>query len=130
MKISKIHKMFSDHLGEPKVLTNPEDYLGPNWKDVINFWLYVVTLNEEEIDKIGKSYWTLDDDVRESAIDASSVAAKEVVGLKVRDVAWSAAWDVTDWGSVFAYATCELIASHKLLEHGKSPTFLPLCLKS
>jgi hypothetical protein len=116
MKISKTHQDFSEQLNEPKVLTNLEDYLGPNWKDVINFWFYIDTLSENERERIVDSYLDLGEDVRESASDASWCAAEEVVGWKVT----SAAWDTYGW------ATLELIAHHKLLEQGKSLVFLPI----
>jgi hypothetical protein len=132
MKISKSHRRFSEDLKDPKALTNPEDFLGPNWEDVINFWLYVDTLSESEISKIGDRYYALDYIVRGSALDASSVAAGHVVGMKTKAAAWRVALYLTNdsfyW--VFGDATWELIGSHKLLEQGKSPTFLPLCLKS
>jgi hypothetical protein len=125
MKISKTHQRFADRLKEPRSLTNPEDYLGPNWEDVINFWLYIVTLSEEERRKIGGRYWALNVVIRESAFNASWVAADKFVGWKVRNAAWYAACDVTDcW--VFGYATYELIASHKLLEQNKTLVALPV----
>ncbi len=129
MKISKIHKSFSDRLKEPEALTNPEDYLGPNWQDVINFWLYLDTLSGDEIDKIGHSYRALDGDMRISAKDVAMNAAWVVVGWKVTNAAWGATYDVSDW-YIFGYATCELINYHKLLEQDKALVFLPLCLKS
>jgi hypothetical protein len=127
MKISKTHKKFSD-LEDPKVLTNPEDFLGPNWKDVINFWLHFDTLTKSEKEKIHDRYWALDVDVRESASRAAYYAAKEVVGWGVGLSAWGAAYYVTPY-CVFRYATLELIAHHKLLEQNKTLIALPLCLK-
>jgi hypothetical protein len=127
MKISKIHRMLSYRLEERKALTNPEDFLGPNWEDVINFWLYVDGLSEDERKKMTDRYWGLDGVMRESSSDSAEAAAEEIVGEEVEYAAWIVAFDVT--GSVFAYATSELIASHKLLEQGKSLVFLPLCLK-
>ena len=126
MKISKIHRMLSYRLEERKALTNPEDFLGPNWEDVINFWLYVDGLSEDEIKKTTDRYWGLDGDMRESSKDSTDAAAKEIVGVEVEYAAWRAAFDVT--GTVFAYATHELIASHKLLERGIPIVALPLCL--
>jgi hypothetical protein len=123
MKISKTHQRFSNILKEPKALTNPEDFLGPNWKDVINFWLHFDTLTKSEKEKIHDRYWALDVDVRESASRAAYYAAKEVVGKKVRDATfWANNW------AIFNYATIELIAPHKLLEQGETLIALPLCL--
>jgi hypothetical protein len=32
----------------PDVLTEPEKYLGPNYKTVLNFWSFMDTLNEDQ----------------------------------------------------------------------------------
>ncbi len=129
MKISKIHRMLSYRLEERKALTNPEDFLGPNWQDVINFWLFIDTLSKDEELKIGDRYpYTLDVFVRDHASSAASNMAIEVVGRNVSEAAWSAAFCATRL--IFADATDELLAHHKLLEQGKTVVALPLCLNS
>jgi hypothetical protein len=134
MKISKTHQRFSNLIEDPKALTNPEDYLGPNWKDVINFWLYIDILSEEEMDKMNNRYWSLDEDMLESSRYVSFHVFKEVM---VREVierynnlnnTWRAAFHVTNKRSGFAHATRELIAHHKLLEQNKTLVALPICL--
>jgi hypothetical protein len=126
MKISKTHQKFSYLLEEPKALTNPEDYLGPNWKEILNFWLYADGLSEEERVKIGERYWDLDEDVRNSSVNSAINATSEVVLLSVRSAAWNATLVVT-YAYIFSFATDELIAQHKLLEQEKSLVFLPIC---
>jgi hypothetical protein len=128
MTYSKTHQKFSELLEQPEALTNPEKYLGPNWKDVLNFWIYLEGLSKQEMEEMGKRFWDLDDDVRNSAFVAACDAAAEVVGRGFRNAAWEAARDVARKG-VFGDATYELIAHHKLLEQNKTPTFLPLCVK-
>jgi hypothetical protein len=128
MTYSKIHQAFPERLKNPDVLTNPGKYLGPNWEDVLNFWIYLDTLSDQEREELGQRYWDLNYNVRESARDAARDAAREVVGEKFRNAAWDAADDVTG-RRVFGNATYELIGHHKLLEQGKTLTFLPLCLK-
>jgi hypothetical protein len=133
MKISKTHQRFSYRLKEPRALTNPEDFLGPNWEDVINFWFYIDTLSEEEKRNINKSYGSLDHIVRSPSYVAAHDAAKEVVGKRVKIVSYNCASKQFDeillYWPVIGYATWELIGSHKLLEQGKPLTFLPLCIK-
>jgi hypothetical protein len=129
MTYSKIHKRFSKRLNKPEALTNPGKYLGPNWEDVLNFWFYIDTLSDEEKKEINDRFWALDRKVRVSAIDDARAAAKEVVGDEFRCEAWRAAWDITGWGA-FGGAIYELIAHHKLLEQGKTLTFLPLCVNN
>jgi hypothetical protein len=145
MKISKIHQIFYETLNKPKALTHPGIFLGPNWKDVINFWLYIDGLCVEERERIEDRYWDLDDGARESSRYASWNVAREVVGKRICYASWRAvvlaAEEVAGnevresilWSnhlSVFPHATRELIAQHKLLEQGKTLLALPLCLKS
>jgi hypothetical protein len=127
MKISKIHQKFSYYL--PKALKSPEDYLGPNWEDVINFWLYLDTLNQGEINKIDNLYCDLEYNTRNSAKNVAMNAAYDVVGEEVKYAVWQSVYYIT-FCDVFRRATYELIAQHKLLEQGKTLVFLPLCLKS
>ncbi len=139
MTYSKIHFELAKRLNDPNVLTDPKKFLGPNYLQVLIFWSYIDTLSEEERRKMGvsitssqflnNSYYALDEDVLDSAENAAWDSSEEVVGEEVANMAWNAALDVTDY-SVFGEATLELIGSHKLLEQGKSPTFLPLCCKA
>jgi hypothetical protein len=127
MKISKIHQKFSKYLNQPDVLKNPEKYLGPNWKDVLNFWIYIETLSKQEREEMRQRYWALDDDVRYCSINTSRVAPDGVIGEDFRFAAWLAAVTVTRV-IVFGTATEELIANHKLLEQGKTPLALSTIL--
>jgi hypothetical protein len=130
MTYSKIHQAFSERLKKPDALKNPEKYLGPNYQDVLNFWIYVDTLSNKEKEEMDQSYWALDEEVRDSAINTARDAADDVVGWGFRNAAWCAVWDVTGLRLVFVDATLELIGHHKLLEQGKTPLALPLCVKS
>jgi hypothetical protein len=129
MTYSKTHQKFSERLEQPDVLTDPEKYLGPNYQDVLNFWIYLDTLSAEEKNEISVRYWALDLKARESAWIASRNVAIEVVGWGFRCEAWDAAYDVTEM-CIFGDATEELIAHHKLLEQNKTPLSLQYCTKS
>ena len=52
MNISKIHKRYSELLNNPRVLTNPEEFLGPNYKAVLNFWMILDDLSEDQWETI------------------------------------------------------------------------------
>jgi hypothetical protein len=128
MTYSKIHKLFSNYLKQPDALKNPEKYLGPNYKDVLNFWIYLDTLSKQEREEITDRFLALGDNVRIFAENASFCATKEVVGWRFREAAWWAARGATGrW--VFGYATYELIAHHKLLEQNQTPLALQYCTK-
>jgi hypothetical protein len=124
MKISKIHQAFSERLKNPDVLTNPEKYLGPNWEDVLNFWIYVDTLSDEEKKEIDERYWALDFIVKYSTNYVARDAAKVVVGKDLL-----AACCVMGW-VVFRHATLELFVHHKLLEQNKTPLALKIILNN
>jgi hypothetical protein len=127
MTYSKTHKRFAGHLNNQRALEHPEDYLGSNWKDVLNFWWFLDGLSEDQWEIVRQRYWALDYKVRDAARFAARFAAAWN-GADAADAAYSAAfdaaWDVA--GEAAAYATYELIGSHILLEQGKSLVFLPL----
>jgi hypothetical protein len=128
MTYSKIHQAFSNYLKQPEALTNPGKYLGPNWENVLNFWIYLDTLSDEERNEMWQRYRDLDNDVRDAAIISATDAAEEVVCWEFRTEALYAARGVTGWW-VFGNATWELISHHKLLEQNKTPLALQYCIK-
>ncbi len=127
MTYSKIHKRFSKRLNKPEALTNPEKYLGPNYQDVLNFWIYLDTLSKQEREEMNDCYLALDNIVRNSAFVVARYAAKEVVGEEFNFEAWRSAYDVTGKWTVFGDATLELIGDLKnkvvydlIMSHKKS----------
>jgi hypothetical protein len=123
MKISKTHQHFADELNSQRALENPEEFLGPNCKDVLNFWLYLDTLSDEQCIMARRRFWNLD--------NADRISSWEL--------AWGASCDVTSRNNTDAVfvptaifhigsATRELIGAHKILDQGKSLTFVPIFL--
>jgi hypothetical protein len=94
----------------PEVLTEPQKILGPNHSKVLEFWRHIDGLSKQDKEKMNDRYRALDEEVRDSAVDAAIDAAKEVVGLKFKCEAWWAALSVTGKG-VFSYATDEIIGN-------------------
>ncbi len=119
MKISTAHQKFADRLNNQTALEYPELYLGPNWKDVLNFWLYLDTLSREDFRLLNKRYYALDVDARVFARDNAFKAAEATIVHEYGNVAWF----VTPI-YVSSHATLELIGSHNL----ESLKFLPLFL--
>ncbi len=110
MKISKTHQKFANNLRNQRALDHPEEFLGPNWKDVLDFWLFLDTLTKEQWKIIVDRYWALDEDVRVAAHreffnNAIYVSKENFCSLN---------------------ATFELIGSHVLKKQGKSLVFLSL----
>ena len=124
MKISNSHKNFANWLKAQDVLTNPEKYLGLNWKDVLNFWIY---LNSEECEwderrctaTLHAAYNIIGSEWDMRRCTATLRAAYNIIGSDYGLAAFNA-----HVGYAESYATCELIASHKL----ESLNFLPLFL--
>jgi hypothetical protein len=123
MKISTTHKEFSDRLNDQTALEYPEHFLGPNWKDVLNFWIYLDTLSVEDFRLIINRFWDVCADARVSARDKAFKAAEATIGNDYTNMALSAA-AAADGPAGSSYATLDLIGSHKL----ESLKFLPLFL--
>jgi hypothetical protein len=127
MKISKIHKKFSYYAYPPLVLSNPQNYLGPNWEALINFWLYLDTLRDDQLLAVRRHCCDLSDEEWSIALDIAWDAAKNTVGSETVDEATSAVHYILSSKSAPAsYATYELIGLGRLLDQGYKPVFFPL----
>ena len=125
MKISTIHQKFADYLEKPEALQHPENFLGPNYFAVINFWMFLDTLSKEQLKTVNGRY----DAAWWHTRNAAKYAAWYDVALSATrpadwTTAWEAAWDAA--GSAAAYATLETIGSHILIEQGRSLFFVPM----
>ena len=115
--ISKIHQNFSERLNNPRVLTNPEEFLGRNYKEVLNFWMILDELSEGQLRVVKERYgafyyenyseWS-------KARDLADDASEEVVHADYVYYAICAAWNITN--SAARWATLELIGMHLILE--------------
>jgi len=120
VKISTTHQKFADQLGDQTALEYPERFLGPNWKDFLNFWIYLDTLSAEKRKIVSKRYSALADTSVISLTHGSHWvltwnAAQDIIG---NECVWSA------FRVIGSSVNIELIASHKL----ESLKFLPLFL--
>jgi hypothetical protein len=118
MKISNTHQNLSDKLKNPKVLTNPEPFLGPNWETVLRWWLYAESLTSEQTKELCRRYWDIDYITCDRAWTLAEDATIEVIGRDNRRL-------VYNYTSYLAI-TYELIAMHLLFERGYQLTFVPL----
>jgi hypothetical protein len=127
MKISNTHKKFARRLNPKDALNYPGDYLGPNWEEVINFWLYLDTLSKKQSISVLKRWRTLSDKEKRIANGKAWYAARATT----RYASWasSAVCDVVCYMNHAAeYATFEIIGLEKLLEQGHQPLFFPMFL--
>jgi hypothetical protein len=119
MTYSKTQQSLSDNLENTEVLTNPEQFLGPNYQTVLRFWLYFESLTDEQENELIRRYDAIDDDTLNRAMALANKTAIEVIG---RDN-WRALWFVIPFPTTITY---ELITMHLLFERGYSLTFVPL----
>jgi hypothetical protein len=130
---SKAHKEFAGILHHvydiPKqdVLTHPEKYHGPNWENVINFWLYLDTLSEDQLNVVEERYSALSCTEQFIARDKALVAAGATAKY-IYSAGSSAYCSVSRAKYAAANATLELIGLDKLLEQGHQPLFFPMFL--
>ena len=119
MKISTTYQRFADFLDNLTNLEYPERFLGPNWKNVLNFWIYLDTLNDDERILINDRFLVLEYFTRLDAQKSVEIAAYGIIPLRYVYAAFDA-----PIGLAAGNATYELIGSHKL----DTFTFLPLFL--
>jgi len=120
MTYSKTHQRFANRLNNPEALTNPENFLGPNYETVLNFWRWIDSLSVEQWKVVNDHYRNLDYAAWIAAWDAAWYAAESAARNAAVYAAGYAAGDAA------GAATCELIGMHLLLEQGKKLIFVPL----
>jgi hypothetical protein len=158
VKISRSHRRFALCLEDQTALEYPEDFLGPNWKDVLNFWIYLDTLSEEQIKIVIESFnvvcpveytayygFLVHSDYNGFQGDAMNAAQKTsnfFIEASASAVCSSSIAVATDTNNLYissidyiksgnwaaGRATYELIGSHFLLDNNKPLTFFPLFL--
>ena len=129
--ISNCHRSFSNYLSDPKVLTNPEVFLGPNFEAVLNYWLILDGLSKDQWKTIAgrsddfcynpRSKWA-------RVTDEVFKASEETIGREFANFAARAAYDVYVYYAA-RWATRELIGMHLLLDQQKPLTFFPMFLE-
>jgi hypothetical protein len=130
MKISRIHQRFADRLqfqysiSKQEVLNHPEKYLGSNYKLVINFWLYLDTLSEDQLKDVEDCYNALR---IKDIMDAKNNLMRYAWNPRYGFSAGISAFIISPYAKPVAnWATLELIGLKKLLNQGHQPLFLPL----
>jgi hypothetical protein len=132
MKISTAHQRFSEYLENSDALENPQDYLGPNYLSVLNFWLWIDTLSTEQWEEVARRYDAIPDAARYAAWNAAWSAARDAAWVAAWDAAWDAARNAAGSAAGYAawnaagWATVEIMGSHNLIEKGTPLTFVPI----
>jgi hypothetical protein len=120
--ISVAHSIFlriinDNEAGSPQeVLSNPGKYLGPNWEKVLDFWVYLDTLSEDQLKVVCERYLNLSVEERSIAKDKAYTAAKATT----EHVSYAGSASTLYRRPHPTYATYELIGN---LEN---PVFVPM----
>jgi hypothetical protein len=102
------------NINEQDVLDHPENYLGPNYKELLNYWFYYDSLNDEQWDIFWDRLYSLNSETRHKAHSTAIELAKEVIDPRfVKSI---------------RIGDLELIASHLFIERGIPFTYLPLII--
>ena len=111
--ISRSHKRISEREYEDAILTYPQDYFGPNYRDLLNFWVYYETLSDYQLGEVWKKIWEMDTDTWGQA------------RALLRKLSDQSDWFKVSLGSMSA-VEMEICFAHIILEQGESLVFLPL----
>ena len=128
--ISKSHQQFANDVNDPRVLSNPQEFLGPNYETVLNFWLILDELTKGQLMTIESRYthfYHKQYSEWDKASDEAIKASIETIGRNFAGNAARAALDVYD-SSVY-WTTRELIGMHLILEQNKPLTFFEMFLE-
>jgi hypothetical protein len=101
---SERHEQFSRMIGNPEVLSQPEKFLGPNYKTLLNFWIYWQSLTRKQKDVYFSKHFPADSFARiQSHFNVMNIP---------------------DYG--FYYIEREIMAAHIIIDSGECLTFLPI----
>jgi hypothetical protein len=113
--ISRIHENFIIIKGFPDVITNPEEYFGPNYKILLNLWIYWDSLDYNKHEE----YWNLAAKVYDFGY---SEKLMNRISCYVDTKLTSSQLDM------FSNFELEIIAAHLLVEAGEPLVYLPLLM--
>jgi hypothetical protein len=125
MTYSKAHQLFADYINDVSALTEPQDFLGPNYETLLNFWKYIDKLTEEQWRKVALAR----NDYHGDQVSVMKIATG-VIGSRNRAAVWestcNAVSSIHDVGAAASFAAREIICMHLLIENGIEIQFLPI----
>jgi hypothetical protein len=120
MNYSKRHKWVASvfnhfpNINERDVLNYPQNYLGPNYKSVLNYWFYLESLSYIQERMYPDRFLSFNPETWNEVFLTSKELTKEVIDPRFVDYLYP--------------IELELIASHLYIERGIPFTFLPLII--
>ena len=134
MNYSNLHKGVIDKLQRSKAGTEPQNFLGPNYQSVLDFWASLDTLTKQQWTQVIDLYNAIEDSTKVDGYISAWYAAQDVIGhtrngnvisYAIQDATFSLLWG-TRALSLIHKTNWELIGMPKLFEQGKSLFFVPL----
>lgn len=140
MNYSKIHSHIAEYdaIDREEILNKPENYFGPNYQTVLNFWWFVESLQEEHLKKITELYdkeFELSGWEGESRVlnNTEQRIGQDFLSSAIGDSIWEEIPDLDNdirirhsrHGAIF-HATCELIAMDIIFKRGESLVYVPM----
>jgi len=117
MNYSKIHQRFQRKFPNENILTSPEQFLGPNYETVLNYWWYLDSLPR---------YYTFDSNcyADKPVGYGNFIMGQASIITHFQADAWSSTSDISK-EYLYGWVTVELICMHRILDEGKSLFYLP-----
>lgn len=110
--ISARHRSLSECLQKQDVLINPELYLGPNYKTLLNYWIFMESLKYEQVWNYNRKCVAIDFETHLGASRMATTSSKNIIGeTKIY---------------TFDSIEREIIAAHIIIDSGKTLSFIPL----
>jgi hypothetical protein len=138
MNYSKIHAHVAEYdaIDRDEIINAPENYFGPNYQTVLNFWWFVESLQEVHLSKVTELY---DEEFQISGWEGESRVldiaeqriGRDFLNYTIGDSIWEEIPDLDNdirhsrHGAIFI-ATCELIAMDIIFERGGALVYVPM----
>ena len=138
MNYSKIHAHVAEYdaIDRDEILNEPQNYFGPNYQTVLNFWWFVESLQEVHLSKVTELYdeefqisgWKEESRVLnnvEERIDLDFLSS--AIGDSILEEIPHPEYSIRQsrHGAIFN-ATCELIAMDIIFERGGTLVYVPM----
>jgi hypothetical protein len=126
---STTHQKYAEIMNNDDILTQPEDFLGPNYETVLNFWWHLETLTKEQLELSDIRYY--DYKLRLQRYNIIIKYAYNMCESNSLDCALDATRQIShgikqDFCYIAAPVTYELIALQTILDAGEDLIFVPM----
>ena len=131
MNCSKAHQNFFNYFQNPETLTNPQNFLGPNYAIILDFWWYLETMTPEQLLDADSKYYSYNIRNSENRYHIIRSRAYGEIGIDRANIAIEATRQISreillDFCYVAAPVTAELISLQTIFDNGEELIYLPM----